>query len=380
MLTEFDVIAATSFGIESVARDELIGMGIRNKIFCENGRCIFSGSLEDAVKCCVFSRTVDRVYLRLVRGSATTFDELYELVSSINWNDYIPHDAKISISAKSTGSVLYALSAVQSVTKKAIVRSIARSDTTILPENGADFRLQVSISNDICEVLLDMVGTGLNRRGYRVKTSLAPVKETLAAAILLLSGYNGHTPLFDPFCGSGTFLTEGISIAMNIAPGAERRFALEHYPFIDKRILRTAKEQAKQNALSAPRCAVIGSDIDAKQIELARFHAEKLGVSKHVVLGVADARKTVPPEYSTCVANPPYGERLMSQKAVSALYRDWGENYRRYPVGSSLSVLTACERFEHDFGKRADKNRKLFNGNIPCRIYFYGASHKKYNK
>ena len=373
-MDEFEIVVAAAFGTEGVVKKELINLNVRNKIICENGRCVFSDTLQKAVDCCVFLRTAERVYLRLASANCESFDELYSLVSSVNWRDLIPTNAKLNISAKSHQSKLYALSALQSITKKAIIRSLCNSDDCILPENGADYRLQVSVLNNKCEILLDLCGSGLHRRGYRIKNSVAPIKETLAAAILLLSDYNGQTPLYDPFCGSGTFLTEGAQIAMNVAPGADRRFALEHYSFVDKRFLRETKEKAAALALTKPPYPITGSDIDTKQVELSRYHAERLGVSNYVTIEQKDALGAIPHSVGITVTNPPYGERILTRAQTSALYSAFGKTYQRYTAGHSLSVITAYERFEKDFGLKAQSNRKLFNGNIPCRLYFFGKS------
>ena len=375
MKDKYDVVVASAFGIEGVTKRELIDMGIRDKILCREGRIRFCATLDEAIACCVRLRTAERVYLSLTSGPAEDFDQLFALVSAFPWRDYVPIDAKLSIEAKCVRSRLAALSAIQSVTKRAIVNTLSGSADAQLAENGADYRLQVYICDDICEILLDLCGSGLHRRGYRVKTVTAPIKETLAAAVLLLCGYDGQWDLYDPFCGSGTFLTEGICIASHISPGLDRRFALEHYPFIDKSILRNVKQQARSEIVP-PECAFRGIDISADAIEISRFHADKLGVADKIEFTVGDATTYIPSTAGLTVTNPPYGERLLSRRQTEALYRALSNVMRRYPEGHRTAIVTAFDGCERILGTPRS-TRKLFNGNIPCRMYQYQHTTRK---
>ncbi|HKL94418.1 MAG TPA: class I SAM-dependent RNA methyltransferase [Clostridia bacterium] len=367
---KLNISVASASGIEAVTKNELVGLGYAPG-GANNGRITFSGSFLDVARCNMFLRTAGRVRINIAEFSATTFDELFEGNSNVRWEEILPQDAKIIVTAKSYKSALFSMSAIQSITKKAIVERMKKKfSINVLEESGATYSFEVSIVNDIATISLDTSGVGLHKRGYRTMVGEAPLRETTAAAMLLLSFWKWDKPLIDPFTGSGTIPIEAALIATNSAPGLNRHFAFEEFPNAPKL---TAKDEAQQLIISDRKLRISGFDIDPKAIKLANLHAENAGVKDLIHFQTADMR-TVSSRFSygVIVSNPPYGERLMKGAELFELYKDFGKMFSSLDDWSAF-VITSCLSFEKHFGKRADKWRTLYNSELECRFYsFYG--------
>lgn len=367
---KYNIIVTSASGIESVTKNELKALGI-NDTAAINGKIAFQGTLEDAARCNMFLRTADKVLLELSKFGATSFDELFDNTLNINWEDFLAPDGKYIINGKSSKSGLFALSACQKIIKKAIIERLkAHTKKSFFPEDGAEYLIDFNIFEDNVTLSLNTSGNGLHKRGYRNLSGQAPLRETLAAAILMLSNWQFDRPLIDPFCGSGTFPVEAALIALNIAPGINRNFAIENYCFFDKKIMDTARQSA-QDAILSRELRISGFDIDKRAVALSMYHAEKAGVGDRIHFQTQDMAK-LSSRFSggTIVCNPPYGERLMDEKSVGALYATLGEVYKKLD-NWNLFALTSAKDFEKSFGMRADKTRKLYNSTKECRLYFY---------
>lgn len=360
------LVVHSGFGIETATKIELRRMGIEAGAI--GGRFIFDGGSEDIVRLNIGLRTADRVSVLLGEFSATTFDELFDGIKRIDWKSLVHKNARIVVNARSTDSTLFALSAIQSISKKAILSSITRGYWN---EDGASLLIHIEIVKDVVSVLLDTSGAGLHKRGYRDYVAEAPIKETIAAALVELSVWNPDRILVDPFCGSGTIPIEAAMIAHNIAPGINRSFAFEGYSFIDPRIVSDAREEARSAVVTDKKYRIYGYDINRDAIKLSLRHLERVGLKDKVHFEVMDARKLVSSHpYGVVITNPPYGERLLNEKSVRELYSDFSRTFSALPDWS-LYLVTSLDGFEKTFGRRADKNRKLFNANIQIREYCY---------
>lgn len=363
-------------GVEAVTKRELQDLGYIPSA-AVNGRICFSGDFSDVAKCNVNLRTADRVYVNLGTFSATTFDELFDCVKTIAWENVIEPCGKITVNAKSAASKLFALSAIQSITKKAVCERLKQKGFSSISETGADYRININFFRDVCTVSLDTSGAGLHKRGYRMETGEAPIRETLAAAILMLSYWNKNRVLVDPFTGSGTIPIEAALIATDTAPGLKREFLFDTWPNAPK-VLSAAKEEAQAKVREETDLRISGFDIDGKALKLAVRHARLAGVDKYVHFQTEDMRNISSRfSHGVMVANPPYGERLMTENEVAALYKDFGKLFFSLDEWS-LYAITAYGNFERAFGKRADKTRKLYNGGLECRLFeYFGAPPKK---
>ncbi len=366
-------------GIEAVTKRELTSLGYVPGPSV-NGRTVFSGNMSDVARCNVNLRTADRVYVQLGSFDAQTFDELFDGIRAIGWEDVIAPHGKITVNAKSAASKLFALSAIQSVAKKAIVERLSQRGFSALDETGADYRINLNFYRDVCTVSLDTSGAGLHKRGYRMETGEAPIRETLAAAILLGSFWRKDRVLIDPFTGSGTIPIEAALIATDTAPGLKRDFLFDSWPNAPK-VLAEQKEEATSKINDGVELRISGFDIDGKATKLAVRHAKLAGVDKHIHFQTGDMRNISSRfSHGVMVANPPYGERLMTESEVVALYKDFGKTFASLDEWS-LYVITAYGNFERAFGKRADKTRKLYNAQLECRLYqYFGAPPKKQGK
>lgn len=363
-------------GVEAVTKRELQNLGYEPGA-AVNGRICFTGSFSDVAECNVNLRTADRVYVCIGSFSAETFDELFEKTKSLEWENVIAKDGKIIVNAKSAASKLFALSAIQSVAKKAIVERLKQKGFSKIDETGAEYRINLNFYKDVCTVSLDTSGAGLHKRGYRMETGEAPIRETLAAAILMLSFWNKNRVLVDPFTGSGTIPIEAALIATNTAPGLRREFLFDAWPNAPK-VLDEAKQRAQSRIKDEKELRISGFDIDGKALKLAVRHAKLAGVDKYVHFQTEDMRNISSRfSHGVMVANPPYGERLMTENEVAALYKDFGKLFFSLDEWS-LYAITAYGNFEKAFGKRADKTRKLYNGGLECRLFeYFGAPPKK---
>lgn len=364
-------------GLEQIVKRQLFSLGFeRAPAF--NGRIETEGDWQDVARLNVFLRSGERVLIKLREFSARTFDELYDNFYAIPWEDWLSVDSKILMDGKSVQSALAAVKAAGGVAKKAIIRRLMDKKKTgrrTASESGARSVVGFSLYRDRATVTLDTSGEGLHKRGYRSLAYTAPLKETLAAALVDLSFYNPDAdpekPFADVFCGSGTLPVEAAMKALHIAPGVNRSFDFCFWECAPKEILERAREEARDGEKRGRQVCVYGSDISAEAISVARYHAKRAGVEKNIVFSVADMRdfkSTVP--YGVMICNPPYGERLLGEEEVKSLYRDFGRTFRALPDWSAY-VLTSFSEFERFFGKSADRKKKLCNANLECGLYAY---------
>jgi putative N6-adenine-specific DNA methylase len=364
-------VVAASFGLEAVVRTELEGLGIAGAR-AEDRRVIFEGSPSDIARCNICLRTADRVLVRLAEFPAADFDALYEGVRGVPWRDLLPGLPAVTVNARSAGSRLTAIPSIQSVAKKAAVDALSGGRASArVKETGAAYDVELSLRNDTATVSLDTTGPGLHKRGYRREAGEAPLRENLAAALVLLSRWNPSRPFADPLCGSGTIAIEAALLAAGIAPGVARTFAGEQWPLIPPAAWRDARERARAEETPGVRPWIAGADRDGRVIEAAGRNAKAAGVADLVSFRAAPLEAfRAEREYGCLVCNPPYGERIGSPSEVRELYQAMGRLYQSMPTWS-LFALSAHEDFQKLFGARASRNRKLYNGNIRCWYYQY---------
>ena len=368
------ICVTSASGIEAVTKRELYKIIGKEDLSAINGRIKFEGDESDVVKCNLNLRTGNRVEIVLGGFKAETFDDLFDGVKSIPFEEYIDRDGKIIVSAKSVQSKLFAYSAIQSVSKKAICERLCKKyGVNELNESGARYKIEVAALKDYVTVTLDTSGDGLHRRGYRGLVGEAPLKETLAAALVELSVWNKTRPFADLFCGTGTIPIEACMIALNIPAGLNRSFDFQNWKRFDKKIFDRAAEEAKANIVTDADLRISGFDIDDKQLKLARKHAELAGVDKYIHFQRADMRDFSSRfSHGVIISNPPYGERLSDRKEVEKLYRDYGKKVASLDDWCAYT-LTPVDDFERLFGKKADKKRKIYNGKIECCYYSHLA-------
>lgn len=371
---KMEICVTSASGIEAVTKRELYKIIGKEDLSAINGRIKFEGDESDVVKCNLNLRTGNRVEIVLGGFKAETFDDLFDGVKSIPFEEYIDRDGKIIVSAKSVQSKLFAYSAIQSVSKKAICERLCKKyGVNELGESGARYKIEVAALKDYVTVTLDTSGDGLHRRGYRGLVGEAPLKETLAAALVELSVWNKSRPLADLFCGTGTIPIEACMIALNIPAGLNRGFDFQNWKCFDKKIFDRAAEEAKANIVTDADLRIGGFDIDDKQLKLARKHAELAGVDKYIHFQRADMRDFSSRfSHGVIISNPPYGERLSDRKEVEKLYRDYGKKVASLDDWCAYT-LTPVDDFERLFGKKADKKRKIYNGKIECCYYSHLA-------
>lgn len=369
-----EICVTSASGIEAVTKRELYKIIGKEDLSAINGRIKFEGDESDVAKCNLNLRTGNRVEIVLGGFKAETFDDLFEGIKAIPFEEYICRDGKIIVNAKSVQSKLFAYSAIQSVSKKAICERLCKKfGVNELGESGARYKIEVAALKDYVTVTLDTSGDGLHRRGYRGLVGEAPLKETLAAALVELSVWNKSRPLADLFCGTGTIPIEACMIALNIPAGLNRSFDFQNWKRFDKKIFDRAAEEAKANIVTDADLRISGFDIDDKQLKLARKHAELAGVDKYTHFQRADMRDFSSRfSHGVIISNPPYGERLSDRKEVEKLYRDYGKKVASLDDWCAYT-LTPVDDFERLFGKKADKKRKIYNGKIECCYYSHLA-------
>ena len=369
-----EICVTSASGIEAVTKRELYKIIGKENLSAINGRIKFEGDESDVAKCNLNLRTGNRVEIVLGGFKAETFDDLFEGIKAIPFEEYICRDGKIIVNAKSVQSKLFAYSAIQSVSKKAICERLCKKfGVNELGESGARYKIEVAALKDYVTVTLDTSGDGLHRRGYRGLVGEAPLKETLAAALVELSVWNKSRPLADLFCGTGTIPIEACMIALNIPAGLNRGFDFQNWKCFDKKIFDRAAEEAKANIVTDADLRISGFDIDDKQLKLARKHAELAGVDKYIHFQRADMRDFSSRfSHGVIISNPPYGERLSDRKEVEKLYRDYGKKVALLDDWCAYT-LTPVDDFERLFGKKADKKRKIYNGKIECCYYSHLA-------
>lgn len=368
---KYNICVTCAFGIEGITKRELEKLGYL-KVPANNGMFCFEGNEYDIARCNMFLRTAERVYIKLAEFPCTTFDELFDGVNKIRWSEYISKDGEVIVNGKCVKSTIYGISASQSIIKKAIVVSLTKSyGLKNLAETAERYKVEFAIVNDIATIYLDTSGTGLHKRGYRKLVGAASIKETLAAAILELSVFNADKEFCDPFCGSGTFPIEAAMYARNIAPGKNRQFDYTLWKSFNEKAYPLAKEEAVDTEIKDKKLKISGYDIDKNAIKLSMHHAEKAGVREYIHFQTGNALDfSSHKSYGVICTNPPYGERLSNEKEVAKLMGQFAKTYAKLNEWS-LYLITALPGFEYAFGKKADKNRKLFNGKIECRLYQY---------
>lgn len=367
----YQLVAPCHFGLEAVLKREIYDLGYEITQV-EDGRVTFEGDAEAICRANVFLRTAERVLLLVGRFRATTFDELFEGVKALPWEEYLPKDAKFWVKkASSIKSKLFSSSDIQSIVKKAVVERLKREyEVEWFPEDGAAYPIRVFLLKDEVMVTLDTSGESLHKRGYRTMTSKAPLTETLAAALLMLTPWKADRIFVDPFCGSGTFPIEAAMMAANIAPGMHREFIAEQWTnLIDRKLWYETVEEAEEMVDTSVAVDIQGYDIDGEVVKAARENAKRAGVADMIHFQerqVSELRH--PKKYGFIVTNPPYGERLEDKKDLPELYTQIGEAYRNLDSWS-MYMITSYEDTEKYIGRKADKNRKIYNGML--KTYFY---------
>lgn len=373
-MTRLRLIATAAMGLEALVANEVRALGFEN-VQVENGKVYFDGDEKALVKANLWLRTADRVKLVVGEFRAETFDELFEKTKALPWSDYIPEDGEFPVIGRSVKSKLFSVSDCQAIVKKAVVDNLKNeyNRKTWFPEDGALYRIEVAIHKDIATVTIDTSGTGLHKRGYRELHSGAPIKETMAAALIMLTNWTPDKPFADPFCGSGTLPIEAAMIGQNIAPGLNREFASEKWDWIDKKVWYEAVGEAQDVAKYDLPLDIQGSDIDHKMIELSKNNANEAGFEGFITFKQMQVRDfTTRKDYGCLVTNPPYGERLGEREEVAQMYRDLGDAMRPYDTWS-VYVITSNENFEEYYGRSATKKRKLYNGDLKTDYYqFFG--------
>lgn len=373
MPDSFDLIAACAFGLEAIVRRELEGLGIDASIG-ESGRVHFAGNFETVARANLHLRCADRVLIQVAQFEASDFDALFETVKAVRWGDWMPVDASFPVTGRSIKSQLSSVPACQRSVKRAIVDAMQRDHgTTELAESGPTFKIDIALLKDMATLTIDTTGRSLHRRGYRTDVSRAPLKETLAAAMVLLSFWKPDRPLIDPFCGSGTIPIEAARIGRNIAPGIERDFTFEEWPGVREDQTADLRSQAVAAQVDKLEERILGSDIDGRVLAAARDNASRAGVSNDIHFQTGDACELSNKRRFGClITNPPYGMRLGEDRELDALYRSLPDVLRGLPTWSHY-FLTAYPEFESAVGRSADRRRKLYNGRIECTYFqFHG--------
>ena len=381
MKKTFNLVATAAAGLEAVVGREIRDLGIDCQV--ENGKVRFQGDVRTIATTNLWLRAADRIKIVVGEFPARTFEELFQGVYKLNWENYLPLGAKFPISkAKCVKSKLHNEPSVQAISKKAVVKKLQkvyhRPEGIPLQESGAEFRIEVSILKDKATVMIDTTGASLFKRGYRVEKGGAPIKENMAAAIIELSNWYPDKPFIDPTCGSGTFCIEAAMIGMNIAPGFNRDFAFEEWNWVDADLVQQVRDEAEEKANYDIELDISGFDIDGRMIDIAKKKAEEAGLADVIKLKQMRLQDLKTDKINgVIVSNPPYGERLLDDKAVDILYNEMGQTFAPLKTWSKF-ILTSDEQFEQNYGSQADKKRKLYNGTLRVDLYqFYGERVKR---
>ena len=366
-----ELIAPCHFGLESVLKREIIDIGYEvSKV--EDGRVSFIGDAEAVCRANVFLRTAERVLLKVGSFNAYSFEELFEKTKALPWENYVPENGRFWVTkATSIKSKLFSPSDIQSIMKKAMVermKQVYHKDW--FSEDGSDYPVRVFLMKDEVVVAIDTTGGSLHKRGYRLLTSKAPITETLAAALIMLTPWNKDRILVDPFCGSGTFAIEAAMIGANIAPGMNRNFcAMNWTNLIPKEEWNYAVEEAKEMIRTDIEMNIQAYDLDGEIVKAARENARRAGVEQYIHFQQRDvAQLNNPKKYGFIITNPPYGERIAEKDELPHIYKTFGERFKQLDTWSAY-MITSYEHAERDMGRKADKNRKIYNGMM--KTYFY---------
>ncbi|KAA8598979.1 N-6 DNA methylase [Streptococcus agalactiae] len=374
MKESLKLIATAAAGLEAIVGREIRNLGIDCQV--ENGRVRFHGDIKTIIETNLWLRAADRIKIIVGEFPARTFEELFQGVYGLDWENYLPLGAKFPIAkAKCVKSKLHNEPSVQAISKKAVAKKLQkvfhRPEGVPLQENGAEFKIEVSILKDKATVMIDTTGSSLFKRGYRAEKGGAPIKENMAAAIIQLSNWFPDKPLIDPTCGSGTFCIEAAMIGMNIAPGFNRDFAFEAWPWVDQSQVQKVRDEAESKANYDIDLDISGFDLDGRMVEIARKNAEEAGLGDVIKLKQMRLQDLKTDKINgVIISNPPYGERLLDDKAVDILYNEMGQTFAPLKTWSKF-ILTSDEGFEKKYGSQADKKRKLYNGTLKVDLYQY---------
>lgn len=372
-MEKFEIIIPCIFGLEALVARELKWLGYETSRV-EDGRVTFIGDFEAVCRANLWLRCGERVLIKIGEFTAVTFEELFEQTKALDWPGWLGKSAAFPVKGFCLKSTLASMRDCQAIIKKAIVSSLsAKYGIEWLPEDGAEYQIQFSVMKDKVTLMIDTSGDGLHKRGYRRISNAAPLKETIAAAMIMLSYWKFEYPLCDPFCGSGTIPIEAAMFKRNIAPGLTRRFSAEEFEQSDAALWTRLREEAESKKRDTP-LTIFASDIDAETVKIAEENARIAGVADAVKPTVGNALDFSSTEkFGSIICNPPYGERLSDAKACSELYAKMGKAFSHLPDWSYY-ILASDEQFEQHFGRKADKRRKIYNGMIKCNIFqYYGA-------
>lgn len=369
-MSRYNLIATSAFGIESVVAQELKDLGFTN-LKTDNGKVTFEGDEHDIVKCNLHLRCADRLLIKMSEFKATDFEELYQGVLKVKWEDFIPVNGKMHIVGKSVKSKLFSVSDCQSITKKAVIEAMKRKyKNTVFKEDGPVYKIEIAFLKDIATLTIDTSGKGLHKRGYRLDHGEAPLRETLAAAMIKISRWRNTRVLADPFCGSGTIAIEAALIGKNIAPGLYRDFVAETWPNIPTKIWTKLREEAKSQ-INDCELDILASDSDLRVLRKAKENAANFGLENDIVfqkkpLSEFSSKK----KFGCIICNPPYGERIGEKEEAEQLYEEMGEIFTKLDTWSYF-ILTSFQDFPKYFGKESSKNRKLYNGKLKVYLHQY---------
>ncbi|TKI58455.1 class I SAM-dependent RNA methyltransferase [Brevibacillus antibioticus] len=372
-MQKVELIATATFGLESVVAEEVKALGY-GPVQVENGKVTFTADISAIPRTNLWLRTADRVRLKIGEFKATTFDELFEQTKALPWADWITEDGTFPVEGKSVKSTLFSVPDCQAIVKKAVVESLKKTyKREWFDEQGPLYKIEVALLKDVATLTIDTSGPGLHKRGYRELIGQAPLKETMAAAMIMLSRWKPDRVFMDPFCGSGTLPIEAALIGQNIAPGMNREFVSETWPIIPKTAWREARAETHDLARYDQKLEIIGTDMDDEILKIARHNATEAGVDDLIHFQRMDVRDVrTKRKYGYLICNPPYGERLGEWKQVAKMYGEMGKTFAAMDTWS-FYVITSDEQFEEHFGRTASKKRKLYNGNIKVDYYqFFG--------
>jgi putative N6-adenine-specific DNA methylase len=377
-MANYKLVATSAMGLESIVAQEVQALGYETTV--DNGKVYFEGDETAIARTNLWLRVADRVKIVVGQFPAKSFEQLFESVKALPWEKYLPVDAAFPVSGKSVKSKLFSVPDCQAITKKAIVERMKQHYKRLgfLDESGATYKIEVSILKDVATLTIDTSGAGLHKRGYRQVQGEAPLKETLAAALVQISKWNPNRPFVDPFCGSGTIALEAAMFGQNIAPGYNREFISEDWPWMKAKIWDAVRDEADSLANYDQPLEIFGSDIDHRMVSIAQENALEAGFGDMITFKQMQARDfTTQLTDGVMIGNPPYGERIGDIEVVEQVIRDLGKVMKNYPTWS-VYMLSSMKNFEELYGRQTTKKRKLFNGFIETNYYqFWGQKSKR---
>lgn len=377
-MANYQLVATSAMGLEAIVAQEVKALGYETTV--DNGKVYFQGDETAIARANLWLRVADRVKIVVGQFPAKSFEQLFESVKALPWEKYLPVDAAFPVSGKSVKSKLFSVPDCQAITKKAIVERMKQHYKRLgfLDESGATYKIEVSILKDVATLTIDTSGAGLHKRGYRQAQGEAPLKETLAAALIQVSKWNPNRPFVDPFCGSGTIALEAAMFGQNIAPGYNREFISEDWPWMKAQIWDAVRDEAESLANYDQPLEIVGSDIDHRMVSIAQENATEAGFGELITFKQMQARDfTTQLTDGVMIGNPPYGERIGDVEVVEQVIRDLGQVMKNYPTWS-VYMLSSMKNFEELYGRQATKKRKLFNGFIETNYYqFWGQKSKR---